>query len=133
MKEESAWGCDDGMKEKVKQPCDRVFLSSSSTALLFLTLDQFPFCLPMDSKDDLGTSIYLYCRRVDRLAMDCCNRHHLPPLPRRSLFVCRNHSLCSQPLHFKDFPTTIPPQKPFLSSADSVLDCDHDERSSGTH
>ena len=86
----------------------------------------------MTLKKDLGTSIHVYHRRDDRLAIDHRNRHHLPPLPRRSLFVCRNHSLRIQPLHVKDSPTTIPPQKPFLGNADSLLDCDRDERSSGT-
>jgi len=124
-------GWDDGLKEKVKRPCDRVFLSSSSTALLFWLLI-IPSSLPMISKNDLGISISVYHRRVDCLAMDSRNRHHPPPLPRRSLFVCRIYSLRSHSLNVKDSATTIPLQPPSLSSADSLLDCDHDEQRSGT-
>jgi len=86
----------------------------------------------MTLKNDLGISISVYHRRIDCLAIDYRNRHHLPPLPRRSLFVCQIYSLCSHSLNVKNPATTIPLQPPSLISADSLLDFDHTERSSGT-
>jgi len=112
--------------------CSRLLLLFLHRPSPVLTLDQFPSCLSMTSKNDLGIFISVYHGRIDWLAIDSRNRHHLPPLPRRSLFVCRNHSLRRQSLDVKASPTKIPPQLPSLKRVDSLLDCDHDEGSSGT-